>query len=42
MSVILTINYKDTQIALAADETNTIRWIKEEIKKQTKIPVIQQ
>ena len=42
MSVKLTINYKDTQISIDADENNTIKWIKEEIKKQTKIPVIQQ
>lgn len=42
MSVKLTINYKDTQINIDADENNTIKWIKEEIKKQTRIPVIQQ
>lgn len=42
MSVKLTINYKDTQISIDADENNTIRWIKEEIKKQTRIPIIQQ
>jgi uncharacterized phage-like protein YoqJ len=42
MALNLTINYKDKQLAITADDEKTIKWIKEEIQKQTKIPVLQQ
>jgi very-long-chain enoyl-CoA reductase len=42
MSITLTIEYKDRVLSITTDESNTIGWLKEEIKKQTNIPVIQQ
>ena len=38
----LNIKYKDREILIAADSQRTIRWVKEELQKQTKIPALQQ
>lgn len=42
MTLNLTINYKDKLLTITADESNTIKWVKEEIQKQTRIPILQQ
>ena len=42
MSTSLTIKYKDSEIYITADPEKTVRWVKEQIQAQTKIPVIQQ
>lgn len=42
MSTILTVKYKDTEIYITAEPEKTVRWVKEQIQAQTKIPVIQQ
>lgn len=42
MSINLTIKYKDTDIYISADSEKSVRWIKEQIQAQTRIPVIQQ
>jgi len=42
MSTSLTVKYKDTEIYLTVDSEKTVRWVKEQIQAQTKIPVIQQ
>lgn len=42
MSINLTIKYKEKDITIAADGEKTVRWIKEQLQIQTKIPVIQQ
>jgi len=42
MSTSLTVKYKDTEIYLTVDPEKTVRWVKEQIQAQTKIPVIQQ
>lgn len=42
MTLNLTVNYKDKQLNISAGEADTIKWIKEEINKQTKIPILQQ
>lgn len=42
MSTNLTIKYKDRDIILQAEEEKTIKWVKEQLAAQTKIPVLQQ
>lgn len=42
MSINFLIAYKEEPLKIAADDSNTIKFIKEEIKKLTKIPVLQQ
>lgn len=42
MSINLTIKYKDREIVLTADQGNTVRWIKQQLETQTKIPFLQQ
>lgn len=42
MSINFLIAYKDEPLKINVDDSDTIKFIKEEIKKLTKIPVIQQ
>jgi len=42
MSSTLTIQYKEETFALDVDPEKTIKWVKDQIKIKTRIPVIQQ
>jgi hypothetical protein len=42
MSINLTIKYKEKDVSIAADGDKTVRWVKEQIQQQTRVPVIQQ
>jgi hypothetical protein len=42
MSTNLTVKYKDREISLNAESENTIKWVKEQLAVQTKIPILQQ
>ena len=42
MSTNLSVAYKDRTIELTADKEQTIRWVKQQLQAQTKIPVLQQ
>lgn len=42
MSINLTIKYKEREIVLPAEQDSTVRWIKQQLEAQTKIPFLQQ
>ena len=42
MSTNLTVKYKDREISLNGESENTIKWVKEQLAAQTKIPILQQ
>ena len=42
MTTNLAIKYKEREIIIQATSEKTVRWIKEQLENQTKIPVIQQ
>ena len=42
MSIKLTLIYKEKTITLEATPESTVRWIKEQLQKETRVPVIQQ
>ena len=42
MPTVLNIKYKEREINITAENDHTIKWIKEQLQKQTKIPLLQQ
>ena len=42
MSQELTITHNGRVVSVTSEETSTTRWVKEQIEKETKIPVLQQ
>ena len=38
----LNIKYKEREINISADNEHTIKWLKEQLESQTRIPLLQQ